>query len=52
MGFLVIDLTWKIFSQTGNIEAYLLLRELEVEMNTDHKELHQDTPSTQSVDVQ
>lgn len=29
--FLVIDLTWKIFSQTGNIEAYLLLKELEDE---------------------
>lgn len=29
MGFLVIDETWKLFSQTGNIEAYLLLKELE-----------------------
>ncbi|TQS74707.1 YqzL family protein [Ornithinibacillus gellani] len=27
----MIDLTWKIFSQTGNIEAYLLLKELEDE---------------------
>jgi len=27
--FLVIDVTWKLFSQTGNIEAYLLLKELE-----------------------
>lgn len=27
--FLVLDLTWQIFSQTGNIEAYLLLKELE-----------------------
>jgi len=25
----VIDVTWKIFCQTGNIEAYLLLKELE-----------------------
>jgi len=25
----VLDLTWKIFSQTGNIETYLLLKELE-----------------------
>lgn len=48
----MIDLTWKIFCQTGNIEAYLLLRELELEMNTTHQELHQDTTSTQSVDVQ
>ncbi len=29
MGFLVIDLTWRLFSQTGNIETYLLLKELE-----------------------
>jgi len=27
--FFVIDLTWKLFSQTGNIEAYLLMKELE-----------------------
>lgn len=27
----MIDVTWKIFCQTGNIEAYLLLRELENE---------------------
>ncbi|HLR61135.1 MAG TPA: YqzL family protein [Lentibacillus sp.] len=25
----MIDLTWKLFSQTGNIETYLLLKELE-----------------------
>ncbi|WP_339228155.1 YqzL family protein [Oceanobacillus sp. FSL K6-2867] len=25
----MIELTWKIFSQTGNIETYLLLKELE-----------------------
>ena len=25
----MIDLTWKLFSQTGNIEAYLLMKELE-----------------------
>ncbi len=28
-GFLVIDFTWKLFSQTGSIETYLLLKELE-----------------------
>lgn len=27
--FLVIDVTWKLFCQTGNIETYLLLKELE-----------------------
>ncbi|GAA0482617.1 hypothetical protein GCM10008986_04430 [Salinibacillus aidingensis] len=25
----MIDLTWKLFSQTGNIETYLLMKELE-----------------------
>lgn len=34
MGFLVLDLTWKVFSQTGNIETYLLMKELENEPNT------------------
>ncbi|CDQ39625.1 MULTISPECIES: YqzL family protein [Virgibacillus] len=27
----MIDLTWKLFSQTGNIETYLLMKELENE---------------------
>jgi len=27
----VIELTWQLFCQTGNIEAYLLLKELEEE---------------------
>ncbi len=27
----MIDLTWKVFSQTGNIETYLLMKELEEE---------------------
>lgn len=27
----MIDFTWKVFSQTGNIETYLLLKELETE---------------------
>lgn len=29
MCFLVIDLVWKLFRQTGNIETYLLMKELE-----------------------
>lgn len=29
MGFLVLDATWNLFYQTGNIETYLLLKELE-----------------------
>ncbi|MEN1970680.1 YqzL family protein [Lentibacillus sp. N15] len=27
----MIDFTWKVFSQTGNIETYLLLKEMETE---------------------
>ncbi|WP_072887929.1 YqzL family protein [Ornithinibacillus halophilus] len=27
----MIDFTWKVFSQTGNIETYLLMKELEKE---------------------
>ncbi|GIP61611.1 MULTISPECIES: YqzL family protein [Virgibacillus] len=29
----MIDLTWKLFSQTGNIETYLIMKELENEQN-------------------
>lgn len=25
----MLDITWKVFSETGNIETYLLLKELE-----------------------
>jgi len=27
----VIDFTWKVFSQTGNIETYLLMKQIESE---------------------
>lgn len=37
----MIDLTWKIFSQTGNIEAYLLMKELE-KQNNEQKLSHLD----------
>nr|WP_285853523.1 YqzL family protein [Oceanobacillus luteolus] len=35
-GFLVLDITWKVFSQTGNIETYLLLKELENVKSENH----------------
>ncbi len=28
-GVFMLDLAWKLFSQTGNIDTYLLLKELE-----------------------
>jgi len=30
----VIDFTWKVFSQTGNIETYLLMKQIENENDT------------------
>lgn len=36
----MIDLTWKLFSQTGNIEAYLLMKELEQAKNNPQKREH------------
>jgi len=32
----VLDLTWKLFSETGNIETYLLMKELEDSTDSDH----------------
>lgn len=37
VGFRVIDLTWKLFFQTGNVEAYLLLKELEKDSTADNR---------------
>lgn len=46
MCFLVIDLVWKLFSQTGNIETYLLMKELE----SDPSELDLDGSSTTNLE--
>jgi hypothetical protein len=27
----MLDFTWKVFSQTGNVDTYLLFKEIEVE---------------------
>lgn len=32
----MIDLTWKVFSETGDIETYLLLKEIEDDPNLKH----------------
>ncbi|MFD2046096.1 YqzL family protein [Ornithinibacillus salinisoli] len=39
----MIDFTWKLFSQTGNIETYLLLKELENDPNKTDSENLMDT---------
>lgn len=39
----MIDFTWKVFSQTGNIDTYLLLKELEQET--------QEIPGNQDADL-
>ncbi len=46
-GFFMIDLTWKLFSQTGDIETYLLYKELESEQghtNYSMKENEEESP--------
>ncbi|MGG3161788.1 YqzL family protein [Geobacillus stearothermophilus] len=44
----MLEFTWKLFSQTGNIDTYLLFKELEreqrlggEEQNNDQKEIDQ-----------
>ncbi len=43
----MIDVPWKIFSQTGDIEAYLLMKEIEesfeLHENKDHEDELEDT---------
>ncbi|WP_082684135.1 YqzL family protein [Lentibacillus amyloliquefaciens] len=43
----MIDFTWKVFSQTGNIETYLLLKELEknkaAEVNDNQNQINKNT---------
>ncbi|MEI3596653.1 MULTISPECIES: YqzL family protein [unclassified Oceanobacillus] len=43
----MLDITWKVFSQTGNIETYLLYKELE---NVDNEE--NDTDEDESNEVE
>jgi hypothetical protein len=38
----VLNLTWKVFSHTGNIETYLLMKEIEKEFQeTSNSELEE-----------
>ncbi len=46
---LMLDFTWKVFSKTGSIETYLLLKEMEKDLNDEmdqHEEelAHLDSP--------
>ncbi|MBM7554733.1 YqzL family protein [Thalassobacillus pellis] len=34
----MIDLSWKVFSQTGNIETYLLIKEMEKQTLVEEEE--------------
>lgn len=43
----MIDFTWKLFSQTGNIETYLLLKELETEPKVNGRTKHRDEELSQ-----
>lgn len=51
MGFLVIDLTWRLFSQTGNIETYLLLKELEEREQDTGESIQQEDEEVSSIDT-
>ncbi|HLR14457.1 MAG TPA: YqzL family protein [Bacillota bacterium] len=48
----MIDLTWKMFCETGNIEAYLLLKELEIDEDSHPKDHVKDETNKASVNVQ
>ncbi|WP_077327037.1 YqzL family protein [Virgibacillus siamensis] len=48
----MIDFTWRLFSQTGNIETYLLLKELEEpEQNANTSVKRQDNEQVSSFDT-
>ncbi|MFC4558847.1 YqzL family protein [Virgibacillus kekensis] len=47
----MIDFTWKLFSQTGNIETYLLLKELEQREPDLSEQGHQDEQGVSSFDT-
>jgi len=46
----VVDLTWKLFSQTGNIETYLLLKEMEKQQSNDQSYLELDKQDASPLD--
>ncbi|MBR7554333.1 YqzL family protein [Allobacillus sp. GCM10007491] len=41
------ELPWKLFEKTGNLEAYLLMKQVEEVNEEPDDELEQITPSTQ-----
>ncbi|SFA70443.1 YqzL-like protein [Lentibacillus halodurans] len=47
----MIDFTWKLFSQTGNIETYLLLKELEKSESTEHNDNLQEKKESTSLNT-
>ncbi|MBP1947569.1 YqzL family protein [Virgibacillus litoralis] len=47
----MIDLTWRLFSQTGNIETYLLLKELEERARGTGNSTQQEDEEVSSIDT-
>jgi len=47
----VIDFTWKVFSQTGNIETYLLMKQIENETDAAWKETETKNKEVHSIDT-
>ncbi|CAM3106677.1 YqzL family protein [Sporolactobacillus spathodeae] len=42
----MLDFTWKVFCMTGNIDSYLLMKEIEMDQDKQlPKELEQEEPS-------
>ncbi|MFG6114296.1 YqzL family protein [Halobacillus sp. MO56] len=41
----MLDLPWKVFSQTGNIETYLLMKEMEKQAPQEEESQEQETVS-------
>lgn len=47
----MIDFTWRLFSETGNIETYLLLKELEEKAPNSGGPVQQDSEEVSSIDT-
>ncbi|MFD1038513.1 YqzL family protein [Virgibacillus byunsanensis] len=47
----MIDFTWKLFSQTGNIDTYLLLKELETEPNSNESNVEMENQEVSPLDT-
>lgn len=47
----MIDFTWKVFSQTGNIETYLLMKEIENEYDIEGKQTETENEDVSTINT-